>query len=264
MLAVLKRLWTHGWGTIPKAAARGSGGRGRPVLDISRCDGCQECARACPADALTVETPKSGPRVSLRYDACISCGLCETACPTGAWAMTGEALPIATEPGQLVGRFASGGESPRASRDDRRTARTAKVFGRSLHIRQVDAGSCNGCEFEISALMNPVYDIQRFGIDFVASPRHADMLLVTGGVTRNLEEALGKTYEATPGPKMVVAVGACAAGGGMIGRTYANRGGVDATTPASVYVPGCPPRPQAILDGILTAIERAGQEGMEA
>lgn len=132
-----------------------------------------------------------------------------------------------------------------------------KAFGRSLHIRHVDSGSCNGCEFETTALMNPVYDIQRFGIDFVASPRHADMLLVTGGVTRNLEEALRKTYEAVANPKILVAVGACACGDGMIGTTYGNFGGVDKIFPVSVYVPGCPPRPQAILEGILSAIERA-------
>ncbi|MFB5191891.1 NADH-quinone oxidoreductase subunit B family protein [Alicyclobacillus fastidiosus] len=132
-----------------------------------------------------------------------------------------------------------------------------KVFGRSLHIRHVDSGSCNGCEFETTALMNPVYDIQRFGIDFVASPRHADMLLVTGGVTWNLEEALRKTYAAAASPKMLVAVGACACGGGILGSTYANVGGVDKIFPVSVYVPGCPPRPQVILEGILNAIERA-------
>lgn len=132
-----------------------------------------------------------------------------------------------------------------------------QCFGRSLHIRHVDSGSCNGCEFETTALMNPVYDIQRFGIDFVASPRHADILLVTGGVTRNLEEALRKTYEAVAQPKILVAIGACACGGGMFGSTYANLGGVDKIFPVSVYVPGCPPRPEAILEGILHAIDRA-------
>lgn len=131
-----------------------------------------------------------------------------------------------------------------------------KVFGRSLHIRHVDSGSCNGCEFETMALLNPIYDIQRFGIDFVASPRHADMLLVTGGVTRNLEEAVRKTYAAAASPKMLVAVGACACSGGMIGSTYANFGGIDKILPVSVYVPGCPPRPQAILEGILNALEQ--------
>jgi len=130
-----------------------------------------------------------------------------------------------------------------------------KRFGRSLHIRHLDSGSSNGCEWEITALMNPVYDVQRFGIDFVASPRHADLLLVTGGVTRNLEEAVRKTYAATPAPKMVVAVGACACSGGIIGQTYANTAKLDDLIPVSVYIPGCPPRPQAILEGILRALE---------
>jgi Ni,Fe-hydrogenase III small subunit len=131
-----------------------------------------------------------------------------------------------------------------------------KVFGRSLHIRHVDTGSCNACEWEIIALMNPVYDIKRFGIDFVASPRHADMLLVTGGVTRNLEHVVRKVYDATPDPKMVVAVGDCACGSDGIGRTYANLGGLAEIVPVTAYVPGCPPHPQAILQGILKAIER--------
>jgi Ni,Fe-hydrogenase III small subunit len=141
--------------------------------------------------------------------------------------------------------------------EEQLSLRIKEVFGRSLHIRHVDSGSCNGCEFEITALMNPIYDIQRFGIDFVASPRHADMLLITGGVTRNLQEAVRKTYDAAASPKMVVAIGACACGDGLVGHTYANLGGVDKIAPVTVYVPGCPPRPHAILEGILTAVERA-------
>lgn len=131
-----------------------------------------------------------------------------------------------------------------------------QVLGRSLHIRHVDAGSSNGCDWEITHMLNPVYDLQRFGIDFVASPRHADMLLVTGGVTRHLEEALRRTFAAAGAPKLVVAVGTCACGGGMPGKTYAHHGGVDQILPVTVYVPGCPPRPEAILQGILVAIGR--------
>ena len=134
--------------------------------------------------------------------------------------------------------------------------RAAKLFGRSLHIRQVDAGSCNGCEIEIAGLNSPVYDIERFGIHFVASPRHADMLLVTGPVTRNMELALRKTYEATPAPCLVVAVGACGCSGGIFGQNYATCGGVDSVLPVDVYIPGCPPNPHALLHGILTAIGR--------
>jgi Ni,Fe-hydrogenase III small subunit len=123
-------------------------------------------------------------------------------------------------------------------------------------VRQVDAGSCNGCELEIIATTNPVFDLERFGIHFVASPRHADVLLVTGPVTRNMEIALRRTYEATPEPRIVVAVGACGCSGGIFGEgTYASRGGVDRVVPVDVYVPGCPPRPQAVLNGLLVAMD---------
>jgi Ni,Fe-hydrogenase III small subunit len=134
--------------------------------------------------------------------------------------------------------------------------RIKSVFGRSLHIRHLDSGSCNACDFEMSCLLNPIYDIQRFGIDFVASPRHADMFMVTGGVTRHLEEAVRKTYNAAAEPKMVVAVGTCACGGGIVGQNYANHGGVDKILPVRVYIPGCPPRPQALIEGILLALNR--------
>ena len=133
-------------------------------------------------------------------------------------------------------------------------ARITRTFGRSLHIREVDAGSCNGCEVEIVGLNSPVYDIERFGIHFVASPRHADMLLVTGPVSRNMELALRKTYQATPPPRLVVAVGACAVAGGIFGQNYASLGGVDKVLPVDVYIPGCPPNPYALLHGILKAI----------
>jgi Ni,Fe-hydrogenase III small subunit/formate hydrogenlyase subunit 6/NADH:ubiquinone oxidoreductase subunit I len=134
--------------------------------------------------------------------------------------------------------------------------RTARLFGRSLHIREVDAGSCNGCEIEIVGLGSPIYDVERFGIHFVASPRHADLLLVTGPVTRNMELALRKTYDATPEPRLVVAVGACGCSGGMFGVNYATRGAVDAVVPVDVYIPGCPPNPHALLHGLLLALGR--------
>ena len=131
-----------------------------------------------------------------------------------------------------------------------------KICKNSLHIRYVDAGACNACDFEINALPNPIYDIQQYGIDFVASPRHADMLLVTGVVTRNLEIALIKTYEACPQPVLVVAVGACACGQGVFKDAYAAGGGVEKYLPVDIFVPGCPPTPELILKGILTAINK--------
>jgi Ni,Fe-hydrogenase III small subunit len=135
-------------------------------------------------------------------------------------------------------------------------AKAQKLLGRSLAIREVDAGSCNGCEIEISALGNPMYDCERFGIRFVASPRHADMLLVTGPVTRNMEIPLRKTWEATPGPKLVVAVGDCARTCGVFRGSYAVAGSVDQIIPVDVFVAGCPPDPLEILLGILRALDR--------
>ncbi|MCX9013058.1 MAG: NADH-quinone oxidoreductase subunit B family protein [Candidatus Methanoperedens sp.] len=134
------------------------------------------------------------------------------------------------------------------------------IFGRSLHIREVDAGSCNACEVEVTALSNPVYDMERFGIHVVASPRHADMLLVTGPVTRNMELALLKTYNATPSPKLVAAMGSCACNGGIFGETYASGGGVDKFIPVDVYIPGCPPRPQAVIFGLMVAVDKLEQK----
>lgn len=131
-----------------------------------------------------------------------------------------------------------------------------KRFGRSLHIRQVDAGSCNGCELEIGALNNPYYDLERFGMHFVASPRHADCLLVTGPVTRNMADPLKRTYDATPAPKIVIAVGDCAHDCGVFAGGYGIVGPVSAILPVDAVVHGCPPEPRAILLGILAALEK--------
>src|SRR6187200_3398517 len=130
-------------------------------------------------------------------------------------------------------------------------------LGRSLSIREVDAGSCNGCELEIHALNNAYYDVERFGLRFVASPRHADVLLVTGPVTRNMREALARTYHATPDPKWVVAVGDCALDGGLFSGSYAVVGGVSAVVPVDLHIPGCPPRPMQLLKGLLSLLEAA-------
>jgi Ni,Fe-hydrogenase III small subunit len=138
--------------------------------------------------------------------------------------------------------------------------RARRLFGRSLHIREVDAGSCNGCELEISALSNPYYDMERFGLHIVASPRHADCLLVTGPVTRNMAEPLRRTYEATPDPKIVIATGDCAKDCGVFKDSYAVVGSVDKVIPVNVFVAGCPPEPVDILRGILSAIDQLPQK----
>jgi Ni,Fe-hydrogenase III small subunit len=153
---------------------------------------------------------------------------------------------------------------PPPAADDSLRARAAqlndevlRLLGRALAIRHVDAGSCNGCELEIHALNNPYYNLEGLGIKFVASPRHADLLLVTGPVSRNMEEALRRTYEATPEPKLVVAVGDCGCDGGIFGESYASRGRVANVIPVDVAVPGCPPTPTAIMQAILTAVSAA-------
>ncbi|HEX8664373.1 MAG TPA: NADH-quinone oxidoreductase subunit B family protein [Beijerinckiaceae bacterium] len=133
---------------------------------------------------------------------------------------------------------------------------TGRRLGRSLSIREVDAGSCNACELEIHALANAYYDMERFGIRFVASPRHADVLLVTGPVTKNMREALERTYRATPAPKWVVAVGDCALNGGLFRDSYACLGGVGAVVPVDLHIPGCPPSPVQLLRGLLALLER--------
>ena len=144
--------------------------------------------------------------------------------------------------------------------DDQLQSRILEILGRALCIRAIDAGSCNGCELEIHALNNPLYNIEGLGIRFVASPRHADMLLITGPVAKNMEVALRRTYEATPDPKPVVALGDCGCTGGIFGESYASCGRVSNVIPVDVAVPGCPPNPRQILSGILTAISKAGSE----
>jgi Ni,Fe-hydrogenase III small subunit len=135
--------------------------------------------------------------------------------------------------------------------------RARRLYGRSLAIREVDAGSCNGCELEIHALNNPVYDVERFGIRFVASPRHADVLLVTGPVTRNMKVALERTYAATPDPKWVVAVGDCGCGCGVFEGSYAVIGAVDKVVPVDLHIRGCPPTPTALLEALIALVDKA-------
>jgi Ni,Fe-hydrogenase III small subunit/formate hydrogenlyase subunit 6/NADH:ubiquinone oxidoreductase subunit I len=268
---------------------------GFPVIAFERCTACGDCARACPTSAIQVDPPEAtslGPSpaagvrtLSLSYAACIGCRECIHACPEQA-VTAGSAFDLVAYTREQLTRRAAFDVDPASGRATFRAEETlpgpslaqsaetlaARIrgrFGRSLHVRQVDAGSCNGCELEIAATANPVFDLERFGIHFVASPRHADLLLVTGPVTRNMEVALRRTLEATPEPRVVVAVGACGCSGGIFGEgTYAALGGVDRVVPVDVYIPGCPPPPQAILAGLFVAMgireARARPEGPDA
>lgn len=209
----------------------------------------------CATDAIKIAIEK--PRVTLDMGKCIMCGRCQEAAPE-LFKVDSRFAPPANKRQDLIeflGSEAPAGE-PFEDLGKELKGKIGRILGRSLAIREVDAGSCNGCEVEITALNNPIYDVERFGIHFVASPRHADVLLVTGPASRNMELALKRTYEATPDPKVVVAVGACGCSGGIFGDTCATTGGIDKVVPVDVYVPGCPPRPEAILHGLLLAVDR--------
>jgi Ni,Fe-hydrogenase III small subunit/formate hydrogenlyase subunit 6/NADH:ubiquinone oxidoreductase subunit I len=271
MFQILQKTFSVGVATAdyPRVSARvAEEFRGRPEFDFAAWRDARPAAERCPTGAIVVGDRDGARRVTVDYGRCIFCGECAEA--GGAVRMTREFELAASDRRELVltadydlnpdGSHAGLRSSTRLSGAvdgaERAGAAIRKLLGRSLAIRQVDAGSCNGCEQEIGALNNPIHDIERFGIHFVASPRHADMLLVTGPVTRNMELALRKTYAAAPEPKIVVAVGACGISGGIFGTNYASLGGVDAVIPVDVYIPGCPPRPEALLDGILLALGR--------
>ncbi len=253
--------------------------RGKPEIDWANWKDARPAAAICPTGAISHQDANGRRVAKLDLASCIFCGLCAEV--DKAIRMTSICECAARHRKELV-TSATYSLKPDGSHEKIISAlehqrpngpaveqnesldtlglqikeRANKMFGRSLHIREVDAGSCNGCEIEIVNLNSPIYDIERFGIHFVASPRHADMLLVTGPVTRNMELALRKTYDAMPGPRLVVAVGACGCSGGIFGVNYATRGGVDSIIPVDIYIPGCPPNPHALLQGILLLMGR--------
>ena len=267
--------------------------RGRPEIDWAAWKDARAAARVCPTGAIAFSDAGGRRRTAFDLGKCIFCGLCAEVDPAirmtticecaahrrsdlvtvAAYSLKPDGSHADLTSAPVAAGVADPSDRPQRGRlqedgpaTDKQASleilgaqireSTKRMFGRSLHIREVDAGSCNGCEIEIVGLNSPVYDAERFGVHFVASPRHADMLLVTGPVTRNMELALRKTYDAMPGPRLVVAVGACGCSGGIFGVNYATRGPVDAVVPVDVYIPGCPPNPHALLHGILTAVGR--------
>jgi Ni,Fe-hydrogenase III small subunit/NAD-dependent dihydropyrimidine dehydrogenase PreA subunit len=227
--------------------------RGRPVVDAARCGtDCAACADACPTDAIV---GAGHPSMAIDLGRCLFCGDCATACPPGAIRFTQDHRLSARTPEELL-----------VSRDEpvlvrALEAETRRLFGRSLKLRQVSAGGCNGCEAELNASGNIQFDAGRFGIQFVASPRHADGIVVTGPVSDNMRLALLKTWEAVPAPRLVIAVGACAVSGGPFRGSPVVAGGAQAAlgdVPVDLLVPGCPPHPITFLDGLLRLLGRIG------
>ncbi len=238
------------------------GCRGAPELRPGRPFAALPPPSVCPSGAIARDEAGRGYTIDLAR--CIFCGRCSGAEPDAPIEIGRRFELAARRRADLLahvvadddGRIAPAPGPDAAELGARAGAEIRRVLGRSLHLRHLDAGSCNACDWELTALLGPVYDMRRLGIDVVASPRHADGVIVTGPVTRNLEPAVLRTYEAVPEPRIVIAVGACASSGGIVGKGYASAGGVAEVLPVDVLIPGCPPRPEAILFGILVAVAR--------
>jgi len=253
MLSILRARWHQGYRTIgypdgpppdlPEQFA------GRPSVDSSRCvPECRKCADRCPTAAIEI-TP-GDRRLRMDTGRCLFCRACQDECGSGAIAFSREFRLASSDREQLV--VTDAGAPPAVELD----SRLRRLLGRSLKLRQVSAGGCNACEADTNVLGTVGWDLGRFGIQFVASPRHADGLLVTGPVTENMRLALEKTYEAVPKPRLVVAVGACAIAGGPYVDHPEVCNGAASVVPVDVFVPGCPPHPLTILHALLAALGR--------
>lgn len=224
-----------------------AGFRGRPTITEGPCDaGCAACVERCPTKAITLDP------LTLDLGRCVFCSECVEACPSQKIAFTPEPrMGATTREGMLVRAGDEGATRARASET------FARIFGRSLKLRQVSAGGCNACELELNAIANVNFDLQRFGIEWVASPRHADALVLTGPITRTMRDAVALAWEAMPAPRFVVSVGACAISGGLYdGAAGVDRSFLEGVGPA-LFVPGCPPHPLTFVNAILDLLGAA-------
>ncbi len=243
--------WPEGEGDDGQA-----GVLGLPKLDAGRCTteqtACTACVASCPADAIAIQ-PEAAVR--LDYARCVGCQMCTQSCPEAAFSVSNDWAFAVRDKSDLLTVPEGGAAKNKAQALDQ----AIRAFGKSLHIRHVDAGSCNGCESELQALLNPFYNLHRLGIFFTPSPRFADLLLVTGPVTEAMREPLMRTYEAMPEPRWVMALGTCATGGGTNGGGYACHHGLAGILPVDVWLPGCPPNPAAIIEALLMLLNRRAQ-----
>ncbi|MHB8790787.1 MAG: NADH-quinone oxidoreductase subunit NuoB [Desulfobulbaceae bacterium] len=249
MLRIIRERWRQGYRTSTFPATEPvlpERFRGLPLLANDKCrPGCEDCRDRCPFDAFSLVEGK--PAIDLGR--CLFCADCPV-CPHGALSFSNDYRLAASRRQDLV---LDQKEMILASALNKKML---SMFKRSLKLRQVSAGGCNGCEADVNVLGTLVFDLGRFGIQFVASPRHADGILVTGPVTRNMHAALLATYEAVPAPKIVIAAGACAIGGGPFRNSPEVHNGIEDILPVDLYIPGCPPHPYTTLDGLLRLLDR--------
>lgn len=248
MLNVLKTRLSQGYRThkFPKLSPTlPEKFRGIPEIDSSKCGSCSECIEICPVDAIV----KLDNELAIDMGKCVFCGKCSDICKNSSIQFSNEySLSARNKKDLLV--------HDTFIKAKKLEAKRLGLFKKSFNLRVVSAGGCGACEADVNVLNTLTYDLSRFGIHYVASPRHADGLIVTGPVSKNMEAALMKTYEAIPAPKVVIAVGACAISGGIYANSTENLNGVEDKLPVDLFIPGCPPNPYTILDGLLRLIGR--------